>query len=624
MRDPFELSHSPGSPEVQLSLADLDTPLAEVTFVVVDLETTGTSPTKAGITEIGAVKVRGGQVIGEFGTLVNPGVAIPPQITVLTGITTAMVVGAPRIESVLPAFFEFAGFGARDTVFVAHNASFDAGFLRAAAAAHGYDWPAPLIVDTLALSRRAFTPGEVPNHRLASLARFFSTQVEPTHRALDDARATVDVLHGLLERLAPLGVTHLCDLSTAADRVTPRRHRKASLAAGLPHAPGVYIFRDAADSPLYVGVATDLARRVRSYFTAAEGRARMDEMLALASRVEAVECASGLEAQVRELRLIKELDPPYNRRSKRPTSRPWLTLTEEAHPRLKVTTVVAPERAGVSIGPFSSRSAATRAAEAMHDVLPLRRCTTVLPLHPAARAAPCPLHELGRCAAPCAHEPAADAGAAGERGERGEGRAQAVRGHDGAREHRGENEANAGDGERGAQPQRGAVEEAAAALGAEMDLIVAPLQARIEALSQALRYEEAGLVTTRLAAFVRGADKAQRIGPLLASAQIVAGARRPGGGWELVAVRYGRLAGVAISKPGADPRPVVSELLARAEYVPAPVKLGQAATDEESVLLANWLYSPGTRLFEVDPEVALAFPLQAAARYPELVSYRRA
>lgn len=580
MRDPFELSYSPGAGEQQLALTDLDVALREVTFVVVDLETTGTSPTRAGITEIGAVKVRGGQVIGEFATLVNPGMAIPPQITVLTGITTAMVVGAPRIESVLPAFFEFAGFGQRDTVFVAHNASFDAGFLKAAALEFGYDWPSPLIVDTLALSRRAFTPGEVPNHRLASLARFFSTEVEPTHRALDDARATVDVLHGLLERLAPLGVTHLCDLPTAAQRVEPRRRRKSSLAAGLPHSSGVYIFRDKQDAPLYVGVAKDLARRVRSYFTAAEGRSRMGEMLELAARVEAVECATVLEAQVRELRLIKELDPPYNRRSRQPAARPWLTLTDEPHPRLKVTTRVSPGRAYLTIGPFSSRAAATRAQEAVHDVLPLRRCTDRLPLLPAPQRRPCPLFELGRCAAPCAPDQPA------------------------------------------AEESGGVEQQVAAAFADQMDAIVAPLQSKIAALSEHLRFEEAGLVARRLGAFVRGCERSQRLRPVLASAQIVAGARRQAGGWELAVIRYGRLAGVGLSEPGADPRPAVADLLARAEYVPAPTRLGGAATDEESTLISNWLHSPGTRLFEVDPQAPLAWPIQAAARYPELVNYR--
>src|SRR5690606_9079188 len=105
---------------VQETFDDLGVPLADTTFVVVDLETTGGSPDGSQITEIGAVKVRGGEVLGEFQTLVRPSTPIPPFITVLTGITNQMVASSPRIESVLPAFLEFA----RGAVLVAHNAGF--------------------------------------------------------------------------------------------------------------------------------------------------------------------------------------------------------------------------------------------------------------------------------------------------------------------------------------------------------------------------------------------------------------------------------------------------------------------------------------------------------------------
>src|SRR5438045_3835702 len=142
------------------------TPLREVTFVVLDLETTGGAPDGDGITEIGAVKVRGGEQVAEFATLVNPGSAIPPFITVLTGITQAMVAPAPRIEQALPALLEFLG----DAVFVAHNAPLDTGFLRAACQKHGQVWPAPRVLDTAVLARRLLTGDEVANNRLGTLA----------------------------------------------------------------------------------------------------------------------------------------------------------------------------------------------------------------------------------------------------------------------------------------------------------------------------------------------------------------------------------------------------------------------------------------------------------------------
>src|SRR5439155_6192942 len=170
--------------------------LFATTFVVVDLETTGGAPEGRGITEIGAVKIRGGEELGEFATLVNPGSPIPPFITVLTGISEAMVAPAPMIESVLPAFLEFA----REAVWVAHNAPYDTGFLKAACAEFGYPWPKPLVLDTAALARRVLIRDEVPNHKLATLSRYLRIANEPCHRALADARATVHVLPALIGR----------------------------------------------------------------------------------------------------------------------------------------------------------------------------------------------------------------------------------------------------------------------------------------------------------------------------------------------------------------------------------------------------------------------------------------
>ena len=164
---------------------ELGTPLRDITFVVVDLETTGGSPASCAITEIGAVKVRGGEVLGEFQTLVNPASAIPPFIAVLTGITDSMVAGAPALSCALPAFLEFS----RDAVLVAHNAPFDLGFLRAGCERLGLAWPAPDSVDTARLARRVLTRDEAPNCKLATLAQLFRATEPPCHRALADARA---------------------------------------------------------------------------------------------------------------------------------------------------------------------------------------------------------------------------------------------------------------------------------------------------------------------------------------------------------------------------------------------------------------------------------------------------
>src|SRR5215471_3276168 len=140
---------APAAAPRQQSLDDLGTPLSQVTFVVVDLETTGGSARTDAITEIGALKLRGGELLGTFETLVNPGVPIPPTITILTGITEAMVMPAPCIDEVLPAFLEFAG----DAVIVGHNIRFDCAFLDAALVATGRDRLTNRRIDTVALAR---------------------------------------------------------------------------------------------------------------------------------------------------------------------------------------------------------------------------------------------------------------------------------------------------------------------------------------------------------------------------------------------------------------------------------------------------------------------------------------
>jgi DNA polymerase-3 subunit epsilon len=260
--------------------ADLAAPLHDVTFVVVDLETTGGSPRTDAITEIGAIKIRGGEVLGTFETLVNPDAPIPPIITMLTGITESMVLPAPRIATVLPSFLEFA----HGAVIVGHNIRFDCSFLDAALARHGYDSLAGRRVDTIGLARR-LVRDEVPNLKLHTLSELFHTTVEPVHRAYADAAATADVFHALLERAASYAVFALDDL-LAVPRMRPHpTSMKLKLTACLPRSPGVYVFRDRRDRVLHVGAASSLRSRVRSHF-AADGRRVVPQMLRTLARIE--------------------------------------------------------------------------------------------------------------------------------------------------------------------------------------------------------------------------------------------------------------------------------------------------------------------------------------------------
>jgi DNA polymerase III subunit epsilon len=535
---------------VQPTFDDMGEPLRDVTFVVVDLETTGGSPEDSAITEIGAVKVRGGEVLGEFQTLVNPVAGIPPFIAVLTGITDAMVATAPGIASVLPAFLEFA----HDAVLVAHNAPFDIGFLRAACAGSGRAWPPHRIVDTAMLARRVLTSDDVPNCRLGTLAAYFHSGTTPIHRALADARATVDVLHGLLERVGGLGVQTLDELKDFISQVSEAQLRKRGLADTMPAAPGVYVFRDQQGRPLYVGTSRDLRARVRQYFGPGETRARMAEMIGLAERVDPIVCAHSLEAEVRELRLIAEHKPPYNRRSRHPERAVWLRLTREPFPRLAVVRRLGSDDGAAYLGPFGSRKAAARAVAAVYDAVPLRQCTSRIPV--GGRGTACVLHEIDRCEAPC------------------EGRVT---------------------------PAAYAVhtELFRTAVTGDPRPLVEPLLRRVRMLAAAGRYEQAGIVRDRLATLVRACARLQRLTGLARIAHLVAARPDGAGGWELAVVRQGRLVGSGHAARGVPPMPVVESLVATAESVIPGLGPLPGALVAETERIARWLEQPGTRLVEL-------------------------
>ncbi|MDT5117889.1 MAG: polymerase subunit epsilon [Mycobacterium sp.] len=556
----------------QLSFADLEssaeTLLHETTFVVVDLETTGgrtrsSDGTPADtITEIGAVKVRGGVVLGEFGTLVDPQRSIPPQIVALTGITTAMVYDAPTIDAVLPMFLEFAG----DAVLVAHNAGFDIGFLRAAAQRCEIHWPQPQVLCTVRLARRVLSREEAPSVALAALARLFAVATQPTHRALDDARATVDVLHALIERVGNQGVHTYAELRAYLPNVTPTQRRKRVLADGLPHRPGVYLFRGPSGEVLYVGTSVDLRRRVSQYFTGADPRGRMKEMVTLAGAVDHVECAHALEAGVRELRLLAAHAPPYNRRSRFPQRWWWVALSDEAFPRLSVVRAPRHDRA---IGPFRSRTDAADTATLLARFTGIRTCTTRLGR--SARHGPaCPDVEVSPCPA------ARDVTAA----------------------HYAE-----------------ATQRAAALIDGVDNSALDAAVGQVTALAEHRNYESAARLRDRAATAVEILWRGQRLRALAALSELVAAAPDGGGGYHLAVIRCGQLAAAGTARRGVPPMPVVDAIHAGAQAIlPTAAPLGGALV-EETALIARWLLAPGVRIVRVADDVGWASPLRSAGTW---------
>jgi DNA polymerase III subunit epsilon len=540
---------------MQRSFDDLGTPLVDVTFCVVDLETTGATPATCAITEIGAVKVRGGEVLGIFHTLVNPGSAIPPEITVLTGITQAMVLRAPRIAEVLPAFVEFAA----GTVLVGHNVRFDAGFLDAALQQHAWPRLDHRLVDTCALARRLVRE-EVPNCKLGTLASRFRLDHQPSHRALDDALATTDLLHLLLERAGTLGVLGLDDLLALPTMAGHPQAQKLKLTQQLPRCPGVYLFEGPRGEVLYVGKATNLRARVRSYFSG-DDRRKVGALLREVKAIRHIACGSTLEAAVTEVRLIQEHRPRYNRQAKHWESYAYLSLTlAEAWPRLAV--VKEPKADGsLHLGPLPSQAAARLAAEAILSAVPLRRCSTPLGKSGrVCRSSPCTPAQLGVAPCPCA-------------------------------------------GQADPRAYADAVQTAVRGLTESPRLLLDPLRSRMEALAAAGRYEEAADVRDRAGALALALTRQRRADALRQAGLLRV--RLPSG--QVAEVRNGVLVRVG----AGDPADTQLALDVPEPDVPDPDRpLPRRMVDEVSCV-AGWLEAEAHRLRIEHVDAGLSAPIPA-------------
>ncbi len=554
----------------QPTFDDIGRALIDTTFVVVDLETTGGSHSNSSITEIGAVKIRGGEIIGEFQTLVNPESPIPAFITVLTGITDAMVIEAPKIGEALFSFLEFAG-SPEETVLIAHNAPFDIGFLKAAALDCATPWPKFQVIDTARVARYVVTRDEAPNCKLGTLANFFGAATNPDHRALSDARATVDVFHGILDRLGSFGVTTLEDLKSFSHRITDSQRKKRYLAEGLPNSPGVYIFRDEQREPLYIGTTRNLKNRVRSYFTAAETRKRIHDMITLAHYLDYIETPTIIEAEVRELRLIAEKQPRFNRRSKFQEKAVWVKITEENFPRL----VSVRGQRGLSddlgwCGPFNGRDEAARAIEAIYEVTQIRQCSPRITLNSMKSASPCALFDMKKCGAPCVGKESVDS-------------------------------------------YSSHVLTTRISLHHDATSILNSINQRMKELAHQERFEEAAELRNRLSSFIRGTARGQRIRSLTRVPHLIAALPISPQQWEFVVIRHGRLAGSAHGN-SSNYRDVIESLNLTADVVVDNGEILPASHHEEVEVLLRYLSHDGIRLVDIQGEWCMPTFGSGAAR----------
>ena len=336
---------------VSLAAAADDPFLDEASFVVFDLETTGLSAARDSICELGAVRVQALELVDSFQSLVKPAVPLPEPVANLTGLLERDLRRAPSVSTVVRGFLAFAG----DDLLVAHNARFDQRFLeRQLLRLHGRRLREPPLC-TAALARRLLE-GRRRRVGLASLAEFFGVSTRPCHRALPDAEATAEVLLQLIGLAQELGARRLSDLRSLAAPRKRRVYDKRSLARGAPTRPGVYLFRDCHGQVLYVGRARDLRTRLRSYFGSDRQRPSVEAALLALERIEWRVLGSELEAALEELRLIRELQPPANSRSRRKEHGVYL--------RRRGSEFVVGKTAS-PLGPIGSRRKASLAARAL-------------------------------------------------------------------------------------------------------------------------------------------------------------------------------------------------------------------------------------------------------------------
>jgi DNA polymerase-3 subunit epsilon len=292
-------------------------------IAVIDLETTGTGATSDAITEIGIVRIEGGEVIEEWSTLVNPQVSIPPEIQALTGITDAMVRDAP-------AFAELADdvlARLEGHLFVAHNARFDYGFLKNAFRRIGVPFTAEVLC-TVRLSRKLYP--HFAQHNLDSLISRHQLSAGGRHRALGDARLAWQFMQTAV-REHPLEAVMAATKSLLKMPSLPPQLDADALKA-LPDGPGVYVFYGVNDLPIYIGKSVNLRDRVRSHFSS-DHRNSNDVRLSMEiRRIEFEETAGDLGALLRESQLIKTSRPLRNLRLRRNAQMVFVQLTDLGRP----------------------------------------------------------------------------------------------------------------------------------------------------------------------------------------------------------------------------------------------------------------------------------------------------
>ncbi len=361
-------------------------------LVFVDIETNGLSYVRGRIIEVAAIRVENGVVTDSFNQLLDPGGELPRFITELTGITSGDVRGAPAFHQIAAELHELLD----GAVFVAHNVRFDYSFLKQEFKRAGIDF-SPRQLCTMRLSRALF-PQE-RSHKLESIIRRHNFVTERRHRAYDDAEVLWKFLSLLQETIEP-EVLHQA-LGKQLKQPSLPKGLPSDAVASLPDTPGVYIFEDRQGHPLYVGKSVHVRQRVKSHFTRDHEAVGEFKIAQQVHAIQVHETAGELSALLLESRLVKELQPLYNKQLRRTSklllARPKQNAAGYTEVIIEEADQIDPQQAALILGVYSTRS---KARESIGNLIrDFSLCPKLCGQEKSAAA--CFLYQLHKCYGAC-------------------------------------------------------------------------------------------------------------------------------------------------------------------------------------------------------------------------------
>ncbi len=371
-----------------------NTPLRDLPYSVVDLETTGTKPGVNQIIEIGIVKILNSEIVDTYQTFLNPGEEIPPFISQMTGIRNSDVEFAPLLPDIAPTILPMI----QDTVFVAHNAAFDYNFLQKNLLLAGFEFASPKIC-TVQLSRKLIP--QLHHHTLDDLDRHFHIEIPNRHRALDDAIATGKSLLNMFDILVESGKKIFGSLQELTTPPETKKYQQIKNQIDLlPFSPGVYFMRDKDNQIIYVGKSKCLQKRVRSYFYNSHKTRKLEKLVQTVEKIEYTPTGSELSALLLESKKIKEHLPVFNKMIRDYKAYPFLKISNEAFPRIYAVRELKADGA-IYYGPFKSSSALQQTIDNLRKAFNLRPCKGKINPKKPEQMKLCLYYEMGECPGVC-------------------------------------------------------------------------------------------------------------------------------------------------------------------------------------------------------------------------------